>query len=232
MFWKKRLPLNQPKKEFRERGPRVLVVISTHSDIEKECYDSVMAQDYPDFNVMVHALPPRFKKGDMVVDYTIETIRNRNIARQMALASDAHFFLLVDSDVVLPADTIKNLMLHKKHFIAGWYPVKHYLSKKNWPAALIIEGVMHYYEDPQPSLVLADSTGMGCALVSRALYERVQWNDGTDHIMPCSYGFNVMFDDSTQFCVDAIEAGFPLYMNGDVICKHLLREGTVDRPRA
>jgi len=224
MIFRKKKPTHHfPQKSFHERGPHVMVIVITKDIVEPECMQSILEQNYTDYDVMVHVMKSRHQHENPQINGVYNMIRNRNYCRQMALASDAQHFLLVDSDVVLPKNAISSLIQHRKDFIAGWYHVKHYHNKKGWPAAIIQNNTLHYFDEPQHSVVMAAMTGLGCALVSRNLLSRVQFNDGTDHIMPTNYGFNVIIDDSSQFCFDAAAAGFPLYMDGDVICKHLLR---------
>lgn len=213
-----------PSKPLKDRGPHVMVIVITKDKVEDECLASIHAQDYPDFDVMVHAMKSRHYHENELINSILNMIRNRNYCRQMALASDAKQFLLVDSDIKLPKNAISSLIQHQKDFICGWYPVKHYMNQKGWPASVIEGGTMIYFKEPMHSVVIAHSTGLGCAMVSRKLLERAEFNDGTDHTMPTNLGQNILIDDSSQFCFDAIAAGCQLYMDGDVICEHLWRQ--------
>src|SRR5438132_14208485 len=102
---------------------RVLVIVPTNDYVESGCWDSVLAQDYPHYTVMVSVIkevPPR-----MQLEKSVRSTVNRNYAAKMALASSADYFLFVDSDIVLPAHAITSmeaqLRLAGMDIVGGWY---------------------------------------------------------------------------------------------------------------
>src|SRR5438552_838686 len=96
---------------------KVLVVIITERDVMTESMEAVLGQDYPNFDLMVHARRGRLKCEDerrapgmrAATTKYLNCSDNRERARKMALASDADKFLFVDSDIVLPPGAISEL---------------------------------------------------------------------------------------------------------------------------
>jgi hypothetical protein len=84
------------------------------------------------------------------------------------------------------------------------------------------DGVVVHFSAIAPSLVQADFAGFGCMLVSRRLMELCRINSGTDKMLRLTDGQTVYFDDSVDFCEQLYQHGATLYMDGNVICEHLV----------
>lgn len=227
----------KPKKienKFRERDPHVMIIVITKDKPESACINSILAQDYKNYAMMVHTLPSRPVHSAPLHNAVANIVRNRNLTRRMALASDADFFFLVDCDVVLPPTALSSLLLQKKDFIGGWYPAK--LDAPNipvsWPTAVLNGNLADYFDKPQHSVHIVDFTGLGCVLISRRVFEKVEFRDGLERVIKTNYGTEVLSDDSTEYCFDVARLGYKIYMNGDVICKHLAhKEGGESYPK-
>src|SRR5688572_20792831 len=90
------------------KQPRVSIVLITTGAILQECLDAICAQDYPSgkLDLIVNRMEPREYDSDAVRNKYENCHRNRNEARERALAGDAEYFLFVDDDIVIPRDAV------------------------------------------------------------------------------------------------------------------------------
>jgi hypothetical protein len=156
----------------------------------------------------------------------MDSALNRNTIREMALHSDAEHFLFVDSDTVLPSDALTRLISHGKDIVGGWYPLVH--ESQRWAVATYEDGVFRNFSAPVPGLVPVDMVGLGCALVSRRVYEAVSFNPGLlpGDTVTLADGRHCPMGICAKWGIEARAAGFELYADGAVVCQHL------PRPRA
>jgi len=203
-------------------NPSVTICIPAKDHIESECLESALNQDYDNFEVMIHIMKPKEKVDDPVRSKSVNSTHNRNAARRKLLASESEFFLFVDSDTVLPRGTISKLVRHKKDIVGGWYAT---VDGRKWVAGCWgPDGVFHHYKGPEKSLVRTDMVGLGCVLLSRKAMERITFHHGTDKTGKDPNGKRFVFlGPCAQFGLDALAAGIPAYIDGDVVCKHVER---------
>lgn len=204
--------------------PKIMVIVVTKDGIEPECYKSILNQDYQGYNVLINAMRPVLLDKDPVKNGVKNVVRNRNYTKKMALASDADYFLWVDSDVAIPANTLSSLIGHNKHIVGGWYKM---VNNPKWVAGgWVGNNTFHNYLSPQPSLVRVDMVGLGCVLLSRKSMKRINFRDGMDLKCLDYEGKEKFVGECCSFGADAQEEGLNLYMDGSVICDHLPRKTT------
>ena len=104
--------------------PKVLVVIVTKDLHNMQCAASVNNQNYDNYNVLQYTRSNEQLHPDPVVSRSKNIAINRMQAKRLALGSDAQYFLMVDSDLTLPSNTIANLVRHRRHLVGGWYYVQ------------------------------------------------------------------------------------------------------------
>lgn len=167
---------------------KVLAIIITKDIVEPECMASVLTQDYPDYDIMVHIAKAKQyltnsdnKKYESCINQYINCPENRNKARRLALASDADYFMFVDSDTVLKPNTISLLMLPKKDAIGGYY--RSCGGGNNYVAGSFVknskeQNVFIPFYKVNAGIIPVAMIGLGCALISRRLLEAVEFDDG------------------------------------------------------
>ena len=126
--------------------PKVLAFVITKDYVKKECYESLLNQDYPKYDIMVHTQKPEYEDEIKYIEQSVNIAKNREAARKIALTSDAEYFLIIDSDIVIPKNAISEFVKQlttnsvitremkkyikrlggkignrKKHCLAGWY---------------------------------------------------------------------------------------------------------------
>ena len=78
--------------------------------ISKRCFNSVLAQDWGNFDILIHYEKPESFHGYIYNLYR-NCSKNREIARQMALTTDSEYFLVLDDDIILPKNAISEFMI-------------------------------------------------------------------------------------------------------------------------
>ena len=203
-------------------NPHVKIIIVTDYDVIPECWEAVLHQDYDNFSILTSTLAAEQKYEDYSLNRDYNITRHRNHARQMALATEFNHFLLVDSDVTLPLNALSLLMKREKPFVSGWYPARFPKGRKAPQVASVIrDGIMCFFAEPYPDLIEVDSTGLGCTLLHRKILEKVNFRYGNGEMIRTSFGYEAMSDDASRFCFDVKSAGYQVYMDGDVVCKHI-----------
>ena len=233
---------------------KVLIIIPTVDKVMPEVIDSIASQDYPNFRLMVNVKKPKLsikKKSKKCLENTLKNITiHRNELREKALKIDADYYWMLDSDVVPPKNALSSLMLQtgkkvstiasiningnfipagtvnpEKSIIGGWYPVK-YTKKHEWACGKWVGDNMFYIlREPQNSLIQVDMIGLGCCLVKRKVLEWIKLTE--EEVFKIStdrYGRKTLAGDCVAFGNIAYNMGYKLYMDGSVICEHLIQE--------
>ena len=150
-------------------------------------------------------------------------IHNRNILREKALEGGYDYFFNVDQDIVLPRNAIEVLVGHNKNIITGLYfnPLKRGDEIKMSPTMWVAfsgnkERMVAVRDDVALGnhLLQITACGSGCLLIHRSVLEKIKFR------YDLSKGKGV---DDVFFCKDAIEAGYDIYADTAVKCRHMIR---------
>jgi len=152
----------------------------------------------------------------------------RNELASEVFKHDAEWLFFLDSDIIPPRDAIIKLMSHNLDIVGGLYykrmppvhPAMWRLAPKPRPEGKYIP-IMHFQKG---QLIECDVIGMGCTLIHRRVLERLeqpyfkwtQWwkRDGVS--------------EDFYFCEKAKEAGFRIYCDTSIICRHEFQGYTAD----
>jgi hypothetical protein len=229
--------------------PRVLVVVITKDYVEQECLNAIISQDYENYSWMISGMKPGFDDMPWTHKLYMNCSHNRECARKMALASDAEYFLFLDSDVVIPDGTISEFVLqmvnsripgprirsapgipvpyhdNTKHIIGGWYKM---VNSNRWICgSWVADNTFVNCMAPGTSLTKVDVIGMGCMFISREALSVIPFEHGTDiEYTDGITGQRMMLGECGKFGNNAFDKGYELFMDGSVICKHLTRQGS------
>lgn len=187
---------------------RILLGIPTAKYIETETFKSIYDLDVPDgYEITFQCF----------YGYTIDQVRN--LIGKWAEGFD--YLFSVDSDIVLPQDTLVKMLNHNVDMVSGVY-----IQRK--PDQEILEihrknnqgGVSSVsFKDIQPAgLHEIDSCGFGCVLVKSDVIRKIgypyfQYKSALDHAFTIS--------EDIFFCKRAQEVGAKIYVDSSIVCKHI-----------
>jgi hypothetical protein len=147
-------------------------------------------------------------------------VDSRNILRQKVLDEGYDYLFSLEQDVIPPEDVIQKLIRHDKKIVSGVYfsyqtnngvtllvPLLWKRVGKNEVRYMLEKEVM------EPRLIEVGACGVGCILIHRDVLEKVKFRfDEKDK------GF-----DDVWFCHDSFDAGFKIFADTSVKCRHLIK---------
>lgn len=202
---------------------KVTILVAIRDYIERECYESLLHQTYPDCSILVHQLHPVAIATEPPKNKTGNVTRNRNMLRKAALATDSTHFMLVDSDTVLPPHCIETLLSRGKDIIAAWCPM---VNCEGWICMKWEEGRIVHIK-PREGITEVDMAPLGCMLVTRKVLEDIEFNPALEESVLTKDGAMMFMGETAQFGLDAQAKGYTLFMDGSLICKHLPKNQSI-----
>lgn len=164
-------------------------------------------------------------------------VNSRNILRDKFLKEHYDYFLSLEQDVIPPLDVIESLLKHNKEIVSGIYynyfkkPDKTMLLQplvykelteeekkklKEYKDIQLGEGPLRRQctaeEVEDEELIKLKACGLGCVLIHKDVLEKVKFR----------YEKNTKCFDDMYFCGDAGTAGFDIYADTSVKCKHMV----------
>lgn len=208
------LPFPGTKKE----SMKIFIAVPTFETIYPDTFKSIYGLD-PAGNQLVF---------DFVRGYDCATARNR-IARQ-AIAENADYVLMVDSDMVLPSDTIAHMLEDSKDICLGVYANReggayngnmciYKLGEFNYSTKYLISEVNEMLRQGETK-VKVHGGGMGCALIRTDVFKRIKypWFDWVN------YENDTVLSEDLYFCEQCAKNGITVYADMRVKCGHVFRQ--------
>jgi GT2 family glycosyltransferase len=217
---------------------KVFLNCPTH-EVKEYCLieygEAVKALTYPHLQILLGDNSPTDDYSKQIQQFALPVIRTlsaetareriitaRNILREAFQKSDCEYFFSLEQDVLPPPDTIQRLLSHKKKIISGIY-LNPYETEEGLKAQPVLwkdagQGKMQKFtkeELRQPQLIEVKAAGLGCILIHREVLEKLQFR----------YDREVEAFDDVFFCKDARTAGYQLYADTSVKCKHAIKGG-------
>ena len=207
---------------------KILIAIPTFESIYPDTYKSVWELERGD-----HELLFEFVRG-----YDCATARNR--IAQIAIDRNADYVLMVDNDVVLPKDTLMNMLENAVDVCLGYYPHRgsdNRYSGRTSVCKLYAPDRTKYLNYPLESEYTAEEMralmesgetkimihggGMGCALIKTDVFRRLSypWYDWVN------YGDENrgMLSEDLYFCEFCKSQNIPVYTDVRAGCGHMFR---------
>lgn len=197
---------------------KTVICLITRDKPNPDCYDSLLRQEYDNFTILTHSKRPRLYHPHEQKNKYLNASENRNIARQMALTTDAEEFFFIDDDTILPSHALPEMLSYNMDIVGGWYQMK---NSTHYAAGKYREGCFFNYATPQPGIIEVDMIGLGCILLSRKVVEQIPFEHGLDQVFNHSQNGIMLGGDSLAFAKKAQDKGFRLYMTDTVICHHV-----------
>ena len=196
---------------------KIFIAVPTYENIQPETFKSIYGLDRCGHWVVF----------DYVSGYDVATARNY-IARQTK-AEDADYVLMIDNDMRIPGDALRNLLEDPVDVCLGFYAHRWgsvfngrtnvcRLGEFNYTDMYNIEELRNLREKGVKR-ELVHGGGLGCALIKRSVFDQIsypyfQWTNYQDG--------NVLGED-LNFCERCHQAGIPIYVDPRVGCGHLFR---------
>jgi hypothetical protein len=160
-----------------------------------------------------------------VISHTLIHSARGQIAMS-AIKNKCDYLFFIDSDCVLPPDALKRLVAHDKDIVAGMYfhktapfaPVVYKIGEKN-----LYDVMMDY---PKNTVMEVDGVGMGCCLIKTSVFEKfVHDVNGQQECyafepIPATKKRPSITGEDFAFCHRAQEAGYKIYVDTGLQCKH------------
>lgn len=167
-----------------------------------------------------------------VKGFPIDEARNQLV--RMAL-KDSEYMFFLDSDVVPPVDAILVLLSLRLPFVCGLYWSKRQSSKYpggHWVAWHSLKPDVPLLPDniPKTSLVEVEAVGMGCCLIHRKVFEKMEKAYG-EWFAWTLRGSNAFTEggkgrsEDIEFSQRVRSLGIPIYVNTRVRCMHIFGSG-------
>ena len=207
---------------------RILIAVPTYENIMPDTFKGIY-----DLDPCGHELVFEFIRG-----YDVATARNK--IAQKALDLETDYVLMVDNDVVLPKDALKNLTDDLKEVCLGYYAHRdtdNIYRGRTCVCKVYDPNGVKYFNYPLESEYTAEELkelregnnfkvrihggGMGCAFIKTELFQRLDypWYDWVNY----ANAHRGMLSEDLFFCEKCRKARIPIYTDTRVGCGHMLR---------
>ena len=189
---------------------KILIAIPTFENIMPETFKSIY-----DLNSCGNELCFEFVRG-------YDCARARNNIVQKALSGGFNYILMVDSDVVIPSDTLKNMLEYPTEICLGLCPRK---NTKNGTTCIYKMGQVNYqnaytyYNLPKENRLIVHGGGMACALIKVDIFKDLQY----PYFKYVTYNNGSELSEDLYFCSQAKANGYNIFVDTRVRCGHATR---------
>lgn len=193
-----------------EQNKRILIAIPTAKYIEVDTFKSIFDLQIPEG----YEVDFQYFYG-----YNIEQIRNLIV--NYVLNNGYDYLFSVDSDIVMPSDTLEKMLGHDKDMVTGLYiqriegthTVEVYMPNKTG-------GLTHipYNLLKDKGLVEVAGCGFGCVLVKRRVFEGLEY---PHFLYRSALDHKNTFSEDVYFCRQATNAGFTIWADTTILCDHV-----------
>ena len=207
---------------------RILIAVPTFENIYPDTFKSIWNLDDCGHDLMF----------DYVRGYDCATARNRIAQKSLDLAAD--YVLMVDNDVSLPSDALKNLLDDAKDVCLGYYAHRdadNIYRGRTCVCKLRMPDGGHYFNYPLESEYTAAELqdlrekgtyklqihggGMGCAMIHTKVFREIgyPWYDWVNY----NDKNRGMLSEDLYFCEQCKGHNIKIYTDSRVGCGHMLR---------
>lgn len=198
---------------------KILIAVPTYENIMPDTFKSIY-----DLDKCGHECIFEFIRG-----YDCALARNRIAERALDLAVD--FVLMVDNDVILPSDALKNLLEESMDICLGYYA--HRIGENIYDGRVCLcknDGEFNYthlFSGKELSAIKGAGIkkiqihggGMGCALFKTNVFEKLPY----PWFKFVTYDDGDVLGEDLYFCELCKQYDIPVFADARVGCKHLFR---------
>lgn len=188
---------------------KILVAVPTFENITPETFKSIYA-----LRTGEHTVHFDFVKG-----YDCAIARNR--IAEKTLEGDYDAVLMVDSDTIIPEDTLERFLQSPVDICFGLCPRKNTTEKKTTAYKI---GTPNYedpytYDELNLSRLEVKGCGCACVLIMADVFRKLKY----PWFKYVAYENHSFLSEDYYFCEEATKAGYILWADTRVRCGHLTR---------
>lgn len=191
---------------------RVLIAVPTYENIQPDTFKSIYGLHLPEGVVCFF---------DFVRGYDCAKARNEIAKEALIYAFD--YVLMVDSDIVLPSNTLDNMLEEPVDICLGVYPRKRTTNEQVELFKLGSEDFVDCYTMPEleefNSLIEVKGGGFGCALIRTAVFGQTPY----PWFKYVVYDNGEVLSEDSYFCALATQHGRKIYCDPRVKCGHIVQ---------
>lgn len=188
---------------------KILIAVPTFETIEPEVFKAIY-----DLRPAGHELSFDFVRG---YDCAVA----RNAIAKLVRGSEYDYVLMVDSDTIIPPDTLELMLEDPKHICLGVCPRKN--TAKKLTAMIKLEDTDYTQSWAYPELPDGPTEikggGFACALISAHVFTRLDY----PYFQYVTNQNGTTFSEDFYFCRNARLMGYEIWMDPRVRCGHLAR---------
>jgi hypothetical protein len=134
---------------------------------------------------------------------------NRNILAKGVISSGADYSFWLDSDIVLPPETIHSLMRHDKEIVGCAYRNRHHEDR-------IVGETMDRLPIDATGLRKMAFMGFGCMLIKAEVFKKMEWPWFHQAYLQYADGTSAHQTEDVTFCNSALDAGFDIFCDQEL----------------
>lgn len=191
-----------------DRAKRILIAIPTNRNIEAETFKSI-------YDLTI----PAGYSTDFQFFYGYQVDQVRNLIAEWGKRYD--YLFCVDSDIVLPKDTLVKMLAADKDIISGLYiqrkPDQHTLEIYRDNSYGGVSNIS-YNELRDKNVVEVAACGMGCCLINSQVLLTMSY---PHFVYKSALNHADTFSEDIYFCLQARRLGFKVWADTSIHCDHL-----------
>lgn len=224
-------------------NPKVIILSISCKPIFRDVADAVMAQDYDNFEWLVSHTKRKTMADEVNTNWELNVVEARTGLKKIALASNAEYFVWLDTDILLKPNAISELVAQasvvspekvtnpltnveitipernrRKHLIGGWFHLKSEDRSKlidQYNVGIwVADNTIYNKVSIEPSVTRADKTCFGVMIMTRQAFEDLEYPKPQEIVKGGCACLN--------FAAQAQNKGYELWADGNVVCEHLI----------